>query len=494
MSSTRSWFSKATASKYGLIADTDHELPRWRSPSPMAASIVPPPIVQSVYADSPKVSLKSVVLIPERSSPVDDRQTELEANLQFLLDAQAEGLVQGWESGVTDDHTSTGSTTPTAQSVRNGSARRKARARKKPGLRSARKGIYNSILALSAVKDDQLQEIDIHTRKKEDTLVQIDEWVQKRQGLEAASRHVDESEDAVRAQRLRQEAIVLQQEISVVESQLSDMKARQRKLLRIAENALQSVQAKLASYTSSMSLLEAEVQAFLATRPAESEEISRPQEAHTSMWKLPAKQRTLDMAREQWTSDRDGIMQQRSSIEHEKAALDAGAAVWKDVVTHVADFEKRMRVGMANLSSSQSALHEEPPPLSDGSPERLRELLDNLDTVLEHLERQHKFAEARDWKLLIAAIGAELEALRQGRQILQSVLGITAEPEDHSGSLVDTGEGENGCETMTGNGGEAIHELDRSFETARRQKTQVSDSEDDPDPELLFSGHDVEHE
>ncbi|KAK0363898.1 hypothetical protein LTR91_013509 [Friedmanniomyces endolithicus] len=456
----RSWFSKATASKYGLIADSSHELPRWRSPSPMAASIIPPPIVQSAYAGLPRASHKSVIVVPERSTPVDDRQSELEADLQFLLDAQAEGLVQGWEGGVPDDHTSTGSTTPTAQSVRSGSTRRKARVRKKPGLRSARKGIYNSILALSAVKETQLQEIDTGVHEKEDTLSRIDEWVQKRQGLEAASRHVNESEDAVRSQRLRQEANVLQEEISVVELQLSDMRARQRKLLRTAEIALQSVQAKLASYTSSMSLLEAEVQAFLATRPAESDEISRPQETHTSMWKLPAKQRTLDIAREQWTSDRNTILEQRSSIEQEKAALDAGAAVWKDVVTHVADFEKRMRVSMADLSKR--------PPFSDGNSERLRELLNNLDTVLEHLQTQHKFAEARDWRLLIAAIGAELEALRQGRQILQNVLGITNDSGGEPRSLVDAEEEDDGGELATGNGGDAIHELDRSFETARR--------------------------
>ncbi len=426
----------------------------------MAASIIPPPIVQSAYAGLPRASHKSVIVVPERSTPVDDRQSELEADLQFLLDAQAEGLVQGWEGGVPDDHTSTGSTTPTAQSVRSGSTRRKARVRKKPGLRSARKGIYNSILALSAVKETQLQEIDTGVHEKEDTLSRIDEWVQKRQGLEAASRHVNESEDAVRSQRLRQEANVLQEEISVVELQLSDMRARQRKLLRTAEIALQSVQAKLASYTSSMSLLEAEVQAFLATRPAESDEISRPQETHTSMWKLPAKQRTLDIAREQWTSDRNTILEQRSSIEQEKAALDAGAAVWKDVVTHVADFEKRMRVSMADLSKR--------PPFSDGNSERLRELLNNLDTVLEHLQTQHKFAEARDWRLLIAAIGAELEALRQGRQILQNVLGITNDSGGEPRSLVDAEEEDDGGELATGNGGDAIHELDRSFETARR--------------------------
>ncbi|KAK3650192.1 hypothetical protein LTR56_006467 [Elasticomyces elasticus] len=474
----KSWFSK--------VAESSHQLPRWRTPSPMAASIIPPPIVQSTYAGSPRPAPKSVVFERLAPPPIDDRQGELEADLQFLLDAQAEGLVQGWEGGLPDDHTSTGSTTPTAQSVRSSSGRRKAKPlRKKPGLRSARKGIYNSILALSAVKAEELGAIDVETSEKEYTLSQIDEWQQKRQGLEEATRHVDESEDTVRLQRLRQEADVLQEEINSVELQLADLKARQRKLLRHAEQAENAVQAKLASYNSSLSLLEAEVKRFLATTHVG----SRTQDASASMWKLPAKRRTLDMAREQWTAEKDHLQQDRASVEHERAALVEGAAVWKEVITHVADFEKQMRSSMTDLSSSQSAWDEEPSTSND-NPERLRELLGNLDGVLGHMETQFATATDRDWKLLIAAIGAELDALRQGRQILQNVLGVTADTAAESDDLVDAEDHVPSPDEIVGHGGDAIHQLDRSFETARRQRgnTTEDSSEDDAHPEeLLFS-------
>ncbi|KAK5704708.1 hypothetical protein LTR17_021664 [Elasticomyces elasticus] len=474
----KSWFSK--------VAESSHQLPRWRTPSPMAASIIPPPIVQSTYAGSPRPAPKSVVFERPLPPPVDDRQSELQADLQFLLDAQAEGLVQGWEGGVPDDHTSTGSTTPTAQSVRSNSGRRKARPlRKKPGLRSARKGIYNSILALSAVKAEELRAIDVETREKEDTLSQIDEWEQKRQGLEEATRHVDESEDTVRFQRLRQEADVLQEEINSVELQLADLKARQRKLLRHAEQAENAVQAKLASYTSSLSLLEADVKSFLSSTHGG----SRTQDASASVWKLPSKRRTLDMAREQWIAEKDHLQEDRASVEHERAALIEGAAAWKEVITHVADFEKQMRSSMTNLSSSQSAWDEEPSPSND-NPEQLRELLGNLDSVLGHVETQFAIATDRDWKLLIAAIGAELDALRQGRQILQNVLGVNADTAVESDDLVDAEDHIPSPDAIVGNGGDAIHQLDCSFETARRQRGNITEdsSEDDAHPEeLLFS-------
>ena len=154
MSNIRSPLSKPSSSKRSFLSNSRHELPRWRSPSPMDESMIPPPIVESMYASPSRTVAQSIFV--EKPSPLQDRQSELEADLQFLLDAQAEGLVRGLEGGLPDDQTSTGSTTPTAQSVRSASARRTPNPlRRKPGLRRARKGIFNSILALSTVKDDE---------------------------------------------------------------------------------------------------------------------------------------------------------------------------------------------------------------------------------------------------------------------------------------------------------------------------------------------------
>lgn len=464
--------------------------------------MIPPPIVQSTYITAPKALQNSTVI--EKPLALEDRQSELEADLQFLLDAQAEGLLEGLEGGVPDDQTSTGSTTPTAQSVRSASARRQKKpARKKPGLRSARKGIYNGIIALSTVKREELHVIDAEAQEKEDTLAHIDEWAHKHAGLQKAARSADGNEEAVRAQRLRQEADALQADINNVELQLSDMKARHRKLLRQVAAVENSVQAKLASYTSSLGMLEVEVQKFLSLRPAGGSD-SRPtsSDGKTSMWQLPPKRRTLEMAREQWTADRDAILHQRQYIEHERSALDEGAAVWKGVVAHVTDFEKRMRAEMANLSmsSSHSAWEDPPPAQEQDNSGRLNELLGHLQTVLEHLETQFNLAEDRDWRLLIAAIGAELDALRQGKAILQNVLGVTFTPDTlHNGNvtenLVDTEPSANGSSGAHEDGNE-IHELDKSFDTALHPARQSSaeDSEtdtDDPDPELLFSRRDL---
>lgn len=453
----------------------------------MAESIIPPPIVQSTYNPMSIQSVSESVIV-DRPSPSQDRQSELEADLQFLLDAQSEGLLRGLEGGLADDCTSTGSTTPTAQSVRSASARRTARPiRSKPGLRSARKGIYNSIVALSTVKDDELQDLDEDVRQKEQALEQIDEWEVKKKGLQDATKRIDSNEDTTRVQRLHQEADTLQEEINHVELQLADMKARHRKLVRQATSVENTVQAKMASYTSSLRMLEEDVQKFLSLKPAEGTARPRSQDGQKPMYQVPPKRRTLEMARQQYNQDREAVVQHRESVQHEKAALEEGAAVWKEVVGQVTDFERRLRNEMTNLSthlSTEIASNVSP---RDEATKRLRDLLDHMDRLAETLNAKLELAIERNWNLLIAAIGAEVHALKEGKQLLANVLEPSSAPAPISSESPESGHSSSGS-------GNEIHELDKDFESTRRPPSNGTESEDDPDPELLFSKPDTDTE
>lgn len=445
----------------------------------MAASMIPPPIVQSTYASPPSTVAESFVV--EKFSPLDDRQSELGADLQFLLDAQAEALLRGLEGEPQDDSISNRSTTPTVQSVRsNGAAQIPSPMRRKPGLGSARKGLHRAMIALSEVKEDELQDVGFRLKGHDQTLEQIDEWEKKRVGLLEATKTIDSSEDTVRAQRLRQDADTLQEEINTVEFQLEDMKERHRKLIRQATAVENAVQAKLASYTSSLRLLDKNVQGFLSQQQANDHGQLSPRDGKTSVWQLPTQRRTLDMARQECSDDRAAVVQQRDSVSHEKTALDEGAALWKDVVAKISGFERRLRLEMIELSA------ERPDDLAPAeNTTKLQNLVHDLDTLIVTLESKSELAKDRSWNLLIAAIGAELDALKKGKDLLGRVLSST-KPEDH-----DLG-GTRDPITMASPNGDEIHQLDRSFETGRRRRPSNSTEDDDPDPELLFSTHEEE--
>lgn len=419
------------------------------------------------------------------------RQRELEADLQFLLDAQAEGLLAGLGSGVPDDQTSTGSTTPTARSVRSSVARSATKPlRRKPGLRSARKGIYNSILALAALKEDESRALELDVVAKQDDIQQIDGWANKKQGLQQVTQGIEASEDSVRSQRLRQEADILQQDINGIELQLSDMKSRHRQLLRQAEAVENSVQAKLASYIASLNMLESDVKHFLS-RPRERQE-SRPNSAEgkMSVWQLPPKRRTLDMAKDQAQCEREEIVKQRETVELEREALEEGAVVWKDVVAEVTEFEKRLRSDMSSLpmSSSNAAWEDEPPPQHDSS-QQMKEVLTQMDVVIRSLETKLEHAQSKNWKLLIASISAELDAFEQGKTILEGALVVSGK-----GEIAPNDERQDDIGVLNNDYGHEIHELDDAFETTRERGTSngTSDTEDDPDPELLVSHQDTD--
>ncbi|KAK4634847.1 Autophagy-related protein 28 [Fulvia fulva] len=491
MPSGKSWYAQASSSK-ARLSNSSHELPRWTSPSP-SASIIPPPIVQSVAQLPSNAPTQSTVI--ERPSPIEDRHQELEADLQFLLDAQAEGLIRGLGDVAVDDRSSTSSTTPTAQSVRSASARRTRKpARRQLGLRSARKGIYNAISALSALKDDEIQDVCSQLQDDENTLAQIDDWEAKRKGLEEVSDSVDESGETVRVQRLKQEADTLQTEINTVELQLMEMKSRHRKLLKQAAAVENSVQAKMASYTSSLHLLEEEVQRFLSAKPYTREERSTSSDGQQSMWQLPPNRRNLDMAKQYWTEQRESTVEMRKQHEQERAALVEGAQLWKETVMEVTDLERQIRDEMTGLRpispESPSAWDDAPPSQPVDHSRQLKNTLGKMQSVISSVEGKLQKAEDNRWSLLMAAIGAELDALKRGKEILAGVLGVT-EPD-----LMDA----NGHDSKDDSPGEDIRGLDKSFETARLdearspQRKHEDDDHDEPDPELLFSRQDIDNE
>ncbi len=439
--------------------------------------MIPAPIVQSTYGSALTVP-KQISVIP-RSTPADDRQQELEADLQFLLDAQAEGLDGSLNHETLDERGSTGSTTPTAHSVRSAtSGSRGSRPRRRPGIRSARKGIYNSILALSDVKAEEINALEDEMRVGDANLNRINDWEEKKHKLEDASRDVGSHEAAIRSQLLRQEANVLQKEIDHVELQLADMKLRHKKLLKEVATAENAVQASLATYESSLRLLEADVRKYLATGPEASPGVAGQE--HATVWQLPSKRRTLSLAKRHWTEQRAAVAQQCESAELEKTALDEGASLWKNVVVDLTEFERSFR---ADAMRSVNLIGE----TSVEDPQTSEELLQRMDTLIGVLEHKLDIAVARGWNLLIAAIGAEVDALRHGRRLLSGDQALKEAGEQ--------GQSSQQSEESIVEPADEIRGLDTSFDTVKRSLSNGHEPESDsPDPELLFSKHESDSE
>lgn len=457
----------------------DHELPFYKSPPPPR---IPPPVTASLLWTAPKTSISPAPRVPDDVLTLQRRARHLEQQLQELLDAQADGLMNGLSGNdaIPDDLISNGSTTPTVSSTRsadrnveNGDDERKP-PRRKLALSTARRGIFRRIQQLASVKAEELGILDEGLRNLQYNVERTEAWTQKRARLEAKIMGIESEDAGAKTQALQTEASGLKQEIRQKEEELWALKRRHRRVLDELANTENSKEAKLSSYRTSLSMLDKEVSAFL-TRP--------PSMNHTPLSNspfptLPTNRRTLDMAHEYWEDEYTRLAEKCEEVDVERAALEEGSLLWNDTVKKVADYEASLQRYMHNVSKNGAA-----------DPARL---LDQMDATISFLDEKLEHASARSWNLLTCAIGAELEAFRQGRDLLHEALGVKRKgKEKATSSLVELEDFRPPPDEMTGS---AIRIGRSPPKPAPITPTlfENDSSNDDPDPELMISHQDTD--
>lgn len=448
-----------------------HELPLYNSPpSPR----VPPPVTSSVLWAAPKTKLSPPPRVPEDILAIQRRARHLEHQLQELLDAQADGLIGasgGRESDI-DDLVSNGSVTPTVSSVwssdrgtDHSNAGKSTKTKKKVGLNVARVGIFKRIQQLASVKAEELDMLDEELQALQNTVEKTEAWAQKRARLEKKIKDIQSEDAGLKTRNLQTEASKLEQEIRQKEEELWALKSRHRRVLDELADTENSTEARLSSYQTSLSLLNKEVTSFLE-HPPHANHIPL---SSAPFLKLTPKRRTLDMAREFWQEEYTRLAEKCDAVDTDRSALDEGAVMWRDIVKQVADYETSLQRHMQDTVQ--------------GSTPDSSELLNQMDRMIKYLKEKLELASSRSWNLLVCAIGAELEAFEQGKELLQSTLGVRQKGKGKAkATLLDEVEGEE----MTGS---AIR-INPKPESVERH---FFDSEnDDPDPELMISHQDVD--
>lgn len=419
--------------------------------------------------------------VPDDLLALQRRARHLEQQLQGLLDAQADGLMSGLsgQDSIPEDLISNGSTTPTVSSVRssdrsaeNGTEGHKPR-RKRVGLNAARLGITKRIRQLASIRSEELDLLDEDLRQLQLVVEKTEAWAQKRTRLEKKITQIEGEDAGAKTQTLQTEASKLEQEIRQKEEELWALKRRHRRVLDELADTENSVEARLSSYKTSLSLLEKEVSSFLARPP----NMNHVPLSSTPFLSLPVKRRTLEMAQEYWQDEYTRLAEKCEELDTDRGALDEGAVMWNDVVKKVAEYEVTLQSFMKQAGRSN-------PP----DPSRL---VDQMDSTISYLEEKLETATSRAWNLLVCAIGAELEAFVQGKSLLAEALGIKRKGKEKASSLLlDDNDSElNRKEDMTGS---AIR-IVRSPPKPSLPKPKLFDTDDeDPDPELMISHQDTD--
>jgi hypothetical protein len=220
----------------------------------------------------------------------------------------------------------------------------------------------------------------------------------------------------------------------------------------------------LSSYRGALREVEGEVREFLKRPPVFPAPSSVEQEAaEGGFMDLPLGRRTLGMAKELWTREISHIETRKSDMEKERDALEQGAKIWEHSARQVMEFEDGLRMQMKGDMQN---------------PEMLGRQVRTMGKVIEGLERNVKVAEEKGWNLLICALGAELEAFKEGEGILKGALGMVEGLNGaEDGKLLDDSvdgplEEHNGLDELKG-----VQDRGESF--TRRESLDRADSDDD---------------
>lgn len=447
----------------------------------------------------PQNMSQSLVPLPLRASPnyqdplrhVERQARHIQRNLQHLIDAQSEGLLAGLGGQQPEVDMPNESHMSYSGSVSSRGAPKsptRQLSNKKIGLRSAREGIFTSMYDLMRVREEELEILSYRREEMDLGLNEIQTFNTKRSGLEKAISTMNNDRETRRSRELRDESSTLEAQIHELENKLAQMKAKHRHVVQELSQIENSVEAKMSSYKASLSLLESDTRKFLADPPVKPPARGT---AGESFYSLKSNRRTLEMAQEHWNKEQSELKQRQNEIDAEIEALEEGGDVWKRVVKAITEFEGRLRTGMhRSIKAQEQLLKEDGPSFNKGRPGH--DIMDDLSETMDLVEQHLDHAERKNWKLLVCCISAELQALREARQMLLSIFNITEEELHQSAQAPSESrksvENESQADTYGDENSDPPADLLRDAENHSHEAAKLDDEDEDdePDPAWLL--------
>lgn len=397
------------------------------------------------------------------------QETHLQSHIQYLLDVQSDRLLEG----LGGDTTAPSKQQPPnpdrahnhAPTKRNRTTETTPSSQPAPTLQGARQQIGTAISDLHALKSQNAEIVgaDLATAIRERNHVTSIQT--RRTELERTIRELEASPASTELDALAAEDESLGQQIYELEDRLYAMRARQGGVRQRLREGRNRVEARVSSWRGSLEMVGKE-EGEVLRRGRGIVGVGFGEEGKgkgEGVWDLPVARRTVGMVGEFYEGLEEGLGRRLRGVEGEVRALEVGGRVWGDVVMEVGSVERMLEGEMRGLGDG-----------GDGGDERriegMKRVLDAMARARETIGGKLKMAEEKGWKLLVVCIGAELEALVEGEQVLRSVLGVEGG--------IDGGERDMGADAGGRGGG-------RGMEGG---KSLVEDTEDDePGPELLLS-------
>lgn len=350
-----------------------------------------------------------------------------------------------------------------------------------------RKALYTTIRKLAVVKLQDLEQLQPEIDRIAESAQRLDALCARRETVESKASANSPDTELKQATDLRHEAHQMTNDILEAEQKVYDLRRMQKALLDEAEQIENKGHARLSSYARDIQSLDRDIA-----------QIMIPYQTTKSQPKIDQTSAEFSTsARSRLTHDLEEAQQQYEAASKEYEALTQGAIMWREVTKVVVEFED-MVAADTDARQRRDFLPEDDHTLENKSASayQMHRILKALEDLITALEAKLGIADENHWKLLICAIGTELEAAKKGKDVLEAVLA------DMDRGQADEEEHEEQDAHDESSHGDEIDRLDHAFETTRQKPTLTrhgpdlddDDEDDGPDPNLLISHQESDRE
>lgn len=380
-----------------------------RIPMPIASIVLPPSM--NVSGEITRQGLDDLQRIDQALQRHMQSLLDAQSSLLFIKPAGGPNAVKGHSSeklGSSQLNQSSGLQQASSQPPNT-----------KPGLRDVRKDIHTTMLKLLNVKSQQVERSTSRLEIIRGVHARIERWDRKEHELKSTIDSLRYDERDEEARKLSDEENALQEQIVAMENQLSNLRAQKQAVYRKRTGIENSLHAKASSYEGSLSMLVKEKAEFLRRPPQELTSVLDTIDA--TVMKTSPKRRTLLQLSAGLKDAEEEEVRKRDDSNAEVNALTGGVEKWKDTIRQVDGVELAIAAGLKKLGSAETATSD-----AQRNTERLLQALNQGIAALQDLLDD---AEKHGWSLLVCCIGAELEAMKHGMEVIQKSLTLVQQQE-----------------------------------------------------------------
>ncbi|KAL8756289.1 MAG: hypothetical protein Q9184_004551 [Pyrenodesmia sp. 2 TL-2023] len=406
------------------------------------------------------------------------QEAHLQSHIQYLLDIQSDRLLEGL--GEAPSSPSPKNRTQNAHPRSPRGEDEEEEEEQPPSLQTTRASLTTAISSLASLKSQTSSLLASALASATASLSAITSLQSRKSALVSKIAELETSPASAELHGLAKEEEALGQEIYELESRLFEMKAKRRALRLRIEEGRNREEARVSSWRRSLELVERE-EGEVLRRGREGGLLDRvvgKVEGVEAVWELPAKRRTLAMVREYYIAEQERLGERLEGVEREREALVEGEGLWEEVVEAVEGVEALLIEEMDRIGEDGGG---------GGEREGMEKVLRAMGQARKKIEGAVRAAEEKGWRLLVVAVGAELEALVEGEGVLRGVSALGNE-------RVGEGEGVGGAPGSREDNSQGVEEVrGLGDSTLRRSNGMVDETDDDePDPDLLMSTQDEE--